>query len=120
MHPILSERRALVAYLVASLAASLLPASVVAAPGSARFLLALAAAAPPTALLGVAALPVYYLCRAVPLQPSSLGNALRVHAALGLLGGVALWVLLAVGARLLDWLHPAGLATRWSGGGPRS
>ena len=109
MHPILSERRALVAYLAASLAASYLPASVLASPGDRRFLLAVAAAAPPTLLLGVGALPVYYLCRAVPLRPSGLGNALRVHAALGLASGVTFWGLLYVAARLLDWAEPAGL-----------
>ena len=110
MHPILSERRALVAYLAASLAASYLPASILASPGDARFLLAVAAAAPPTLLLGVAALPVYYLCRAVPLRTSDLGNALRLHAALGLASGVAFWALLDVAARLLDWAEPASLA----------
>jgi two-component system sensor histidine kinase AlgZ len=109
VHPILSERRALVAYLVASLAASYLPASVLASPGHSRFLLALAASAPPTLLLGVGALPVYYLCRAVPLRSSGLVDALRVHAALGLASGVAFWGLLDVAARLLDWVEPAGL-----------
>ncbi len=110
MHPILSERRALVAYLAASLAAAYLPASILAAPGGARFLLALAAAAPPTLLLGAAALPVYYLCRAVPLRPSALGGALRVHAALALASAVVLWTLLDVAARLVDWAEPSGLA----------
>jgi two-component system, LytTR family, sensor histidine kinase AlgZ len=107
VHPILSERRALVAYLAAWLVASYLPASVLASPGDPRFLLALAAAAPPTLLLGVGALPVYYLCRAVPLRPSGLGNALRVHAALGLASGAAFWGLLEVAAVLLDWAEPA-------------
>ena len=109
MHPILSERRALVAYLAASLAASCLPASVLASPGDPRFLLAVAAAVPPTLLLGVGALPVYYLCRAVPLRRSGLGNALRVHAALGLASGATFWGLLDVTARLLDWAEPSGL-----------
>ncbi len=110
MHPILSERRALVAYVAASLAASYLPASLVASPGDPRFLFALAAAAPPMLLLGVGALPVYYLCHAVPLRPSGLGNALRVHAALGVASGVALLALLDGAARLLDRAGPAGLA----------
>ncbi len=112
MHPILSERRALVAYLAASLAASYLPASVLASPGDPRFLLAVAAAVPPTLLLGVGALPVYYLCRAVPLRSSGLGNALRLHAALGLVSGVTFWGLLDVAARLLDWAEPAGLSNQ--------
>jgi type II secretory pathway pseudopilin PulG len=110
VHPILSERRALVAYLAAWLAASYLPASLLASPGDPRFLLSLAAAAPSTLVVGVAALPVYYLCRAVPLRPSALANALRVHAALGLASGVVLWTLLDVAARLLDWAEPVGLA----------
>ncbi len=109
MHPILSERRALVAYLAAWLAASWLPTSLLASPGDRRFLLALAATVPATLLLGLGALPVYYLCRAVPLRSPGLGNALRVHGALGLAGGAAWWVLLDVGARLLDWEEPAGL-----------
>ncbi len=110
MHPILSDRRALGAYLAASLAASYLPASVLASPGDPRFLLAVAAAIPPTLLLGIGALPVYYLCRAVPLR-SGLGNALRIHAALGLASGVTLWGLLDVAAHLLDWVEPAGLSS---------
>ncbi len=110
MHPILSDRRALVAYLAASAAAAYLPASVLASPADRRFLLALAAAVPPTLLLGVGALPVYYLCRAVPLRTSGLGNALRVHAALGLASGATFWALLDVAARALDWAAPAGLA----------
>jgi two-component system, LytTR family, sensor histidine kinase AlgZ len=109
VHPILSERRALVAYLAVALSASYLPASVLASPGEPRFLLALAAAAPATLLLGVGALPVYYLCRAVPLRSTGLGNALRVHAALGVASGVAFWGLLDVAARLLDWAEPGGL-----------
>ncbi len=117
MHPILSERRALVAYLAAWLAASYLPASLLASPGDPRFPAALAAAVVPTLLLGVGALPVYYLCRAVPLRPSGLGSALRVHAALGHASGVAYWALLEAAARLLDWAAPAGLSVeverRW-------
>lgn len=109
MHPILSERRALVAYLAASLAAAYLPASVLASPGDPRFLLALAAAAPPALLLGVGALPVYYLCRAVPLRSSGLGEALRVHAVLGLASGAAFWGLLYVSARLVDGVAAADL-----------
>ncbi len=103
MHPILSERRALVAYLAGSVAAAYLPASVLASPGDPRFVPALAAAVPATLLLGVGALPVYYLCRAVPLRSPALGNALRVHAALGLASGLTF-------LGLLDWAEPVGLA----------
>jgi two-component system sensor histidine kinase AlgZ len=109
VHPILSERRALVAYLAAWLALSYLPASILASPGDGRFLLALAAAAPPTLLFGVAALPIYYLCHAVPLRPAGAGRGLRVHAALGLAWSVAWWVMLGLAARLLDWAVPAEL-----------
>lgn len=116
MHPILSERRALVAYLAAWLAASYLPASVLASPGGPGFLLALAAAAPPTLLLGVGQLPVYYLCRAVPLWSSGLG-ALRVHLVAGLGSGVALWVLMEIMTLLLSWAGMGGLGNeveqRW-------
>ena len=110
MHPLLSERRALVAYLAAWLALSYLPASMLASPGDGRFLLVLAAAAPSTLLFGVAALPVYYLCRAVPLWPTGAGHVLRVHAALGLAWAVAWWVLLLLAAHLLDWAVPGELA----------
>jgi two-component system sensor histidine kinase AlgZ len=110
VHPVLSERRALAGYLAAWLAASYLPASLLASPGDHRFLFALAAAAPPTMLLGVGALPLYYLCRALPLGPPGLGNTLRVHALLGLASGVTFWGLVAAAARLLDWAEPAGLS----------
>ena len=114
MHPILRDRRALVTYLVTWLAASSLPAAVLAAPGERGLLLALAVAAPATLLLGVAALPVYYLCRAIPLR---FGDALRVHATVGLAGGAAWLVVLDVTARILDGVAPAGLCdgveARW-------
>jgi two-component system sensor histidine kinase AlgZ len=102
VHPLLSERRALAAYLVAWLALAYLPASVLASPGDGRFLLALAAATGPTLLFGVAALPVYYLCRAVPLRPGGAGRGLGVHLALALAWAVAWWVLLGLAARLVD------------------
>jgi two-component system, LytTR family, sensor histidine kinase AlgZ len=118
VHPILSERRAVVAYLAAWLAASYLPASILVSPGDHRFLFALMVTLPPTLLLGVGTLPVYYLCRAVPLQPSGLGNAFRVHAVLGLVSGGAWWALIEVGADLLDSVEPAGMSNeverRWS------
>ena len=110
MHPILRERRALVAYLAVWLGLSYLPASLLASPGEGRFLLALALAAPATLLFGLGALPVYYLCQAAPLQPSGLGRVLRWHAALGLTGSVAWWVLLELAARLVDWAAAAQLA----------
>ncbi len=56
----------------------------------------------PTLLFGVAALPVYYLCRAVPLRPGSADRGLRVHLALALAWAVAWWVLLGLAARLVD------------------
>jgi len=116
VHPILSERRALLAYLGAWLVASYLPASVVAAPGDPRFLLALAAAAPPTLLLGVGLLPIHYLCLAIPPWPSG-SVALRVHAALALAFGAAWWGLLVLAAILVDAVTPAGLSAgvegRW-------
>jgi two-component system, LytTR family, sensor histidine kinase AlgZ len=102
VHPLLSERRALAAYLAAWAALAYLPASVLASPGDGRFLLALAAAAGPTLLFGVAALPVYYLCRAVPVRPGGDGHGLRVHLALALACAVAWWVLLGLAARLVD------------------
>jgi hypothetical protein len=119
VHPILGERRALVAYLAACLALSYLPASILASPGDGRFLLALAAAAPPTLLFGLGALPIYYLCRAVPLRPGGIGHVLRVHVALGLAFGVAYWVLFELAVRLIDWAEPVGLSSeveRRSGG----
>jgi len=109
VHPILGERRALVAYLAAWLAAAYLPASLLASPGDSRFLLALATAAGPTLLLGVGTLPIYYLCRAVPLS-SGPGNAVRVHVAVGLLAGVVWWGLLEITAGVLDWVEPAGFS----------
>lgn len=109
MHPILSERRALVIYLVTWLLASYLPASVLASPGGPRFALALAASTAPTLLIGVGALPLYYVCRALRLRSSTAGLALRVHGALGLVFGAAWWGLLLFAAALVDALEPAGL-----------
>ncbi len=110
MHPILSERRAVVVYLAMWAVASYLPASVVASPGEHRFLLALAASAAPTLLLGIGALPLYYLCRGLRMGSSTAGLALRVHGALGLVFGAAWWGLLVVAAALVDRLEPVGLA----------
>jgi hypothetical protein len=82
-----------------------------------RFLSALLVAALPTLLLGVAALPVYYFCRAAPLRWTGMGVPLRAHALLALLGGFGLWVALDLCARLGDWAAPRGLAgeveARW-------
>lgn len=109
MHPILRERRALLAYVAAWLLASYLPASVLAAPGGPRFLLALAVAAPATVLLGLGALPIHYVCRALPLGAPGGAIALRVHAVLALVAGAAWWGLLRIGAALVDEVAPAGL-----------
>ena len=109
MHPILSERRVLFAYLAAWVVVSYLPASVVVAPGDPRFPMALAAAALPTLLLGVGVLPIYYVCRAVPLRSSGAGIALRVHAALGLASAAVWWGLLVLAAVLVDAVEPVGL-----------
>jgi hypothetical protein len=118
VHPILSERRALLAYLAAWLVASYLPASVLAAPGDARFWIALAAAAPTTLLLGVALLPIHYLCRALPLRSRGQGIALRVHAALAIGCGAAWWALTVLAAIVVDGVEPAGLGSaverRWA------
>jgi hypothetical protein len=117
VHPILSERRALLAYLVAWLIASYLPASVLAAPGDARFVLALAAAAPPTLLLGIALLPIHYLCRAIPLRSRGAAIALRVHVALAIGTGVAWWALMVLAGVVVDAVEPADLSSgverRW-------
>jgi LytS/YehU family sensor histidine kinase len=45
----------------------------------------------------------------VPLRAADLGDAFRMHAALGLASGVTFWGLLDVAGRLLDWAEPAGL-----------
>lgn len=101
------------------LALSYLPASILASPGNGGFLLALVAAAPPTLVFGVAALPVYYLCSAVPLRPSRIGHPLRIHLALGLAWSAAWWVLLDLDARLVDWTASQELSReveqRWGG-----
>lgn len=102
MHPFLRARSAFVAHLAAWLVLSYLPASLVASPGDGRFLLALAAAAPASLACGLATLPVYYLCRAVPLRPSQLGPVLRLHLALGAAWSAALWALLWLDALLVD------------------
>jgi hypothetical protein len=102
VHPVLSERRALVAYLAIWLALSYLPASVLASPGDGRFLLALAVAAPPTLLAGLAALPLFYVCHALPPRPGGMGGTLRVHATLGLVWTAAWWGMLDLAARLPD------------------
>ncbi|HVP68045.1 MAG TPA: histidine kinase [Anaeromyxobacteraceae bacterium] len=109
MHPVLSERRAVVLYLATWVVASYLPASLLAASGGSRFFVALAASVVPTVLLGVGALPLYYVCRALQLRSSTAGLALRVHGVLGLLFGAAWWGLLWVAAALLDGSGPDAL-----------
>jgi hypothetical protein len=109
VHPLLHDRRALLAYIAIWLAVSYVPASILAPPGGGRFLLALAAAAPPTLLFGLATLPLYYLCQAMPLRPASVGRVLRLHLGLALAWSVAWLLLLAVAARVADWAASADL-----------
>lgn len=115
MHPILTHRRALAAYAAAWLGLSYVPASILASPADGRFWLALAAAAPPTLLLGAGTLPLYFLCRALPLRPANLARVLRLQLAMALVWSFGWWLLLAVSARLVDGLAPAGLAEEVEG-----
>ena len=110
MHPLLHDRRAFLAYVASWLALSYVPASVLALPGGGRFLSALAAAAPPTVLFGLGTLPLYYLCQALPLRPTSIGRVLRIQSGLALVWSLAWLVLLALAARVVDWSIPGGLA----------
>jgi len=103
VHPILTDRRALAAYVATWLALSWVPASILASPASGRFWLALVAAAPPTLLLGVGTLPLYPLARALPLRPAHLGRVLRIQLALALAWGFGWWLLLAAAANAVDW-----------------
>jgi hypothetical protein len=102
VHPILTDRRALGAYFATWLALAYVPASILASPAEGRFLRAFLAAAPPTLLLGAATLPLYYLCRALPLRPATLGRVLGVHLVLALGWSFAWWLLLGLAALLVD------------------
>jgi hypothetical protein len=117
VHPILHDRRALLAYVATWLALSYVPASMLAPPGGGHFGIALAAAAPSSLLFGLGTLPLYYLCQAVPLRPASVGRVLRLQLGLALVWSLAWLVLLAVAARVADWASPTGLAgeveSRW-------
>jgi hypothetical protein len=106
--PALTDRRALAAYVATWLGLSWVPASILAAPGGERFWLALLAAAPPTLLLGVATLPLHYLCRALPLRPANLGRVLRIQLVLALGWSFAWWLLLAGTASVVDWAVGGG------------
>jgi len=109
VHPVLRDRRALVAYLAAWVILSYVPASLVASPGGGRFLLAVVVVTPPTLLFGLGALPLYYLCRAMPLRPGSLVRVLRVQGAAALVWALVWLGLLEAAARLVDWAAGVGL-----------
>jgi two-component system, LytTR family, sensor histidine kinase AlgZ len=111
VHPLLSDRRALAAYLAAWMLLAAVPASILASPGDGLFLLALAAAAPASVLFGLGTLPLYYVCRAVPLSPVSVARVLRLQAALAVAWSVLFLALLEVAARLVDWAVPGADGT---------
>jgi hypothetical protein len=110
VHPLLSDRRALVAYVAAWLLLSIVPASILASPGDGRFLLALAATAPVSLLLGLGTLPLYHLCRVLPLRIASLGRILRMQLAVAAVWSIAWLALIAIAARVADGATPRGLA----------
>jgi two-component system, LytTR family, sensor histidine kinase AlgZ len=107
VHPLLGDRRVLAAYLAAWLLLAAAPASILAPPGEGRLLAALAAAAPVTLLLGLATLPLYYVCQALPLRPASVGRVLRLQGALAVAWCVLWLALLEVAVRLVDAVAPA-------------
>jgi hypothetical protein len=102
VHPILSDRRSLLAYAASWLVLSWVPASIVASPAAGGFLPALLAAALPTLALGAGTLPLYFLCRALPLRPANVGRVLRLQLGMAVVWSLAWWLLLAVAARLVD------------------
>jgi two-component system, LytTR family, sensor histidine kinase AlgZ len=110
VHPILHDRRALLAYVATWLALAYVPASMLAPPGGGRFLTALAASVVPSLLFGLGTLPLYYLCQAVPLRPASVGRVLRLQLGLALVWSLAWLVLLALAARIADGVAPTGMA----------
>jgi hypothetical protein len=106
---VLRRRRALAAYLATWLLLSLVPASLLAGPGDGRFLVALATAVGPTLLFGAAALPLQYLCRAMPLRAGAVGRVLRLQLGLAAVWSVGWLALFEIAARAADAVAAGGM-----------
>jgi hypothetical protein len=115
VHPILHERRSLIAYFATWLALSYVPASILAPPGGGRFLAALAAAAPATVLFGLAALPLYYVSQALPLRATNMARVLRLQLGLAVVWSGFWLALIAVAVRVVDWTVSGSLASEVEG-----
>jgi hypothetical protein len=101
MHPLLHQRRALVAYVAFWAAAGGLPWLVIASPDPLAQGRALLVFGPMTALYGLALLPLWFVCRALTLGRASARLIAAVHGAIGGLASVAWTVGCGVTATLL-------------------
>lgn len=98
MHPILSDRRRLAAYLAASVPLAAATAALLTRGPNPFPLLPAVGLSAPFALVGLALLlPVWYVCRTLPVRDSSLSRLLITHGAGALVTSLA-WIY--VGAAL--------------------
>jgi len=101
MHPLLAQRRSLSAYLLFWAGLSAVPWVLI--HSSAPFG-ALVLSAPCAVAFAIATLPVWYLCRALPLLPARLWRVVSVHAAAAALWSVAFVASSQLLAELLAFL----------------
>ncbi|HEV6968653.1 sensor histidine kinase [Roseateles sp.] len=110
MHPLLTHRHVLAAYLLTAALAGMALAALPAAQGLASYGWALAWVLPLALLHAVAALPAYYVCRGQPLAVRRWQRALAARAAaVGVLSGTGLAVAAAWNAVGLAAGRSAGL-----------
>ena len=101
MHPLLAQRRSLSAYLLFWVGLSVVPYVLIHSLTSLGALLLSAAC---TLSFALGTLPVWYLCRALPLLPAKLWRTVSIHAAAAALWSVAFLILSVLLAELLALL----------------
>jgi two-component system sensor histidine kinase AlgZ len=103
VHPILADRRRLAIYMTAALPLAVAAMGVLTQAPSALPLVAAAAIAVPVSAASVGLLlPVWYLCRALPVNATPLSRLVITHAGGAVLGGVA-------------WAYMGGALSRFAG-----
>jgi hypothetical protein len=107
VHPVLADSRRLAVYMTASLPVALAGTALLAQGRNALPLASAALIAVPLAVAGTALLlPVWYLCRALPVYETSLSRLLLTHAGGALLTGLGGAYLGGVLARLVGSTRP--------------
>lgn len=106
MHPILKNRDTMIMYLVAWLVLGLLLAALLAIPGRASWLGAIAFSLPMMVIYAFMALSAWYVCRAFPLQRTNTAKLIIVLLCASILSCAA-WLLICYGwAVILEGVQP--------------